>query len=213
MTSPLFIITILITISNDNVLHQDFVDVTLACADGATIAAHKVILSSVSTYFRDILKVGGGEEQTAGSPHFLWRTWSWWHSSSAESLSTPHFILTRIVISECSVQAPHHHPQGHPQGGGPGDAGVRLHRGGEPGPEHSRQSLDNLDMLIMLLLAATWAVTQSRAWATFIKNTLPSAPPSPSLKRWPLKIIFLFCIKIFLVIAFGHGGPGPAGQL
>lgn len=71
MTSPLFIITILITISNDNVLHQDFVDVTLACADGATIAAHKVILSSVSTYFRDILKVGGGEEQTAGSPHFL----------------------------------------------------------------------------------------------------------------------------------------------
>ena len=36
---------------------QDFVDVTLACADGSTIAAHKVILSSVSTYFRDILKV------------------------------------------------------------------------------------------------------------------------------------------------------------
>jgi len=35
---------------------QDFVDVTLACADGSTIAAHKVILSSVSTYFRDILK-------------------------------------------------------------------------------------------------------------------------------------------------------------
>ena len=32
-------------------------DVTLACADGSTIAAHKVILSSVSTYFRDILKV------------------------------------------------------------------------------------------------------------------------------------------------------------
>ena len=30
---------------------------TLACADGSTIAAHKVILSSVSTYFRDILKV------------------------------------------------------------------------------------------------------------------------------------------------------------
>ena len=36
---------------------QDFVDVTLACADGATIDAHKVILSSVSTYFREILKV------------------------------------------------------------------------------------------------------------------------------------------------------------
>ena len=32
-------------------------DVTLACADGATIDAHKVILSSVSTYFREILKV------------------------------------------------------------------------------------------------------------------------------------------------------------
>ena len=30
---------------------------TLACADGSTIDAHKVILSSVSTYFRDILKV------------------------------------------------------------------------------------------------------------------------------------------------------------
>ena len=56
--------TIIITIYNASVLHQDFVDVTLACADGATIAAHKVILSSVSTYFRDILKVGGGEEQT-----------------------------------------------------------------------------------------------------------------------------------------------------
>ena len=32
-------------------------DVTLACADGSTLDAHKVILSSVSTYFRDILKV------------------------------------------------------------------------------------------------------------------------------------------------------------
>ena len=38
-------------------LFQDFVDVTLACADGSTLDAHKVILSSVSTYFRDILKV------------------------------------------------------------------------------------------------------------------------------------------------------------
>jgi len=37
---------------------HDFVDVTLACADGSTLEAHKVILSSVSTYFRDILKVG-----------------------------------------------------------------------------------------------------------------------------------------------------------
>ena len=35
---------------------HDFVDVTLACADGSTLEAHKVILSSVSTYFRDILK-------------------------------------------------------------------------------------------------------------------------------------------------------------
>ena len=32
-------------------------DVTLACADGSTLDAHKVILSSVSSYFRDILKV------------------------------------------------------------------------------------------------------------------------------------------------------------
>jgi hypothetical protein len=32
------------------------VDVTLACSDGTTLDAHKVILSSVSTYFRDILK-------------------------------------------------------------------------------------------------------------------------------------------------------------
>ena len=36
---------------------QDFVDVTLACSDGHKLDAHKVILSSVSTYFRDILKV------------------------------------------------------------------------------------------------------------------------------------------------------------
>ena len=35
---------------------QDFVDVTLACSDGSTLDAHKVILSSVSSYFRDILK-------------------------------------------------------------------------------------------------------------------------------------------------------------
>lgn len=35
---------------------QDFVDVTLACADGTTLDAHKVILSSVSSYFREILK-------------------------------------------------------------------------------------------------------------------------------------------------------------
>ena len=38
-------------------IFQDFVDVTLACADGSTLDAHKVILSSVSSYFRDILKV------------------------------------------------------------------------------------------------------------------------------------------------------------
>jgi len=35
---------------------HDFVDVTLACSDGSTLEAHKVILSSVSSYFRDILK-------------------------------------------------------------------------------------------------------------------------------------------------------------
>lgn len=35
---------------------QDFVDVTLALSDGSTLGAHKVILSSVSTYFREILK-------------------------------------------------------------------------------------------------------------------------------------------------------------
>ena len=39
---------------------QDFVDVTLACADGSTLEAHKVVLSSVSSYFRDILKVSLG---------------------------------------------------------------------------------------------------------------------------------------------------------
>ena len=44
---------------------QDFVDVTLACADGATIDAHKVILSSVSTYFREILKVSNCITQVA----------------------------------------------------------------------------------------------------------------------------------------------------
>merc|ERR1719365_438536 len=37
-------------------VRHDFVDVTLACSDGSTLDAHKVILSSVSTYFRDILK-------------------------------------------------------------------------------------------------------------------------------------------------------------
>ena len=40
---------------------HDFVDVTLACSDGSTLEAHKVILSSVSSYFRDILKVGKNE--------------------------------------------------------------------------------------------------------------------------------------------------------
>ncbi|TRY61057.1 hypothetical protein TCAL_07968 [Tigriopus californicus] len=35
---------------------SDFVDVTLACSDGSTLDAHKVILSSVSSYFRDVLK-------------------------------------------------------------------------------------------------------------------------------------------------------------
>ena len=44
---------------------QDFVDVTLACADGSTIDAHKVILSSVSTYFREILKVSNCITQVA----------------------------------------------------------------------------------------------------------------------------------------------------
>ena len=44
---------------------QDFVDVTLACADGSTIDAHKVILSSVSTYFREILKVSNCINQVA----------------------------------------------------------------------------------------------------------------------------------------------------
>jgi len=37
-------------------VRHDFVDVTLACSDGSTLDAHKVILSSVSSYFRDILK-------------------------------------------------------------------------------------------------------------------------------------------------------------
>ena len=40
-------------------------DVTLACADGSTIDAHKVILSSVSTYFREILKVSNCTNQVA----------------------------------------------------------------------------------------------------------------------------------------------------
>ena len=38
-------------------MFQDFVDVTLVCSDGTRLDAHKVILSSVSSYFRDILKV------------------------------------------------------------------------------------------------------------------------------------------------------------
>ena len=45
-----------LTRTNLNPHFQDFVDVTLACSDGSTLDAHKVILSSVSTYFRDILK-------------------------------------------------------------------------------------------------------------------------------------------------------------
>jgi hypothetical protein len=47
---------------------QDFVDVTLACSDGTTLDAHRVILSSVSTYFRDILRVSKQESLTATSP-------------------------------------------------------------------------------------------------------------------------------------------------
>ena len=44
-------------------VRQDFVDVTLACADGSTLEAHKVVLSSVSSYFRDILKVSAKCQQ------------------------------------------------------------------------------------------------------------------------------------------------------
>ena len=48
---------------------------TLACADGSTIDAHKVILSSVSTYFRDILKVRnptlGGLTRRCGAKIFI----------------------------------------------------------------------------------------------------------------------------------------------
>lgn len=36
---------------------RDLADVTLACSDGCTMEAHRVVLSSVSDYFRDILKV------------------------------------------------------------------------------------------------------------------------------------------------------------
>ena len=35
---------------------NDFTDVTLALADGSTLETHRVILSSVSTYFRDVLR-------------------------------------------------------------------------------------------------------------------------------------------------------------
>ena len=45
-----------VKIGRNSWIFQDFVDVTLACSDGSTLDAHKVILSSVSTYFRDILK-------------------------------------------------------------------------------------------------------------------------------------------------------------
>ena len=80
-------------------------DVTLACADGSTIDAHKVILSSVSTYFRDILKVG---QKILGVAHLL-------------------RIKTIFPVSECALQAPHHNSEGHIEGRGSGHAGVCLH--------------------------------------------------------------------------------------
>ena len=78
---------------------------TLACADGATIDAHKVILSSVSTYFREILKV--------------------------EMCYSDLFPRFHVLFSECPLQASNNHPEGHLQGGGTGHAGVCLHRGGQ----------------------------------------------------------------------------------
>ena len=38
-------------------LDGDFVDVTLSCAGGRRIEAHKVILSACSDYFRDVFRV------------------------------------------------------------------------------------------------------------------------------------------------------------
>ena len=38
-------------------LDEEFVDVTLACGEGQTIKAHKVILSACSAYFKSVLKV------------------------------------------------------------------------------------------------------------------------------------------------------------
>ena len=44
------------------------------------------------------------------------------------------------LFSECPLQASNNHPEGHLQGGGPGHAGVCLHRGGEWGPEQAEQA-------------------------------------------------------------------------
>ena len=91
---------------------HDFVDVTLACADGSTLEAHKVILSSVSSYFRDILKVSALIE----IDHVDW-------SDLALQLTT-----SFLIFLDHSLQTPYHHLERYWKGRSLCYAGVRLHR-------------------------------------------------------------------------------------
>ena len=111
-------------------------DVTLACADGSTIDAHKVILSSVSTYFRDILKVG---QKILGVAHLL-------------------RIKTIFTVSECALQAPHHNSEGHTEGRGSGHAGVCLHWRGNMKLFTGWQS-ENIYVyfLTLTMITSTWS--------------------------------------------------------
>ena len=87
-------------------MFQDFVDVTLVCSDGTRLDAHKVILSSVSSYFRDILKV------------FL-----------TKYDDMQNFIFN--IFSDCAMQTSNYYIKRHLPGGGQCYAGVCIHWGGK----------------------------------------------------------------------------------
>ena len=51
------------------------------------------------------------------------------------------FQIISFLFSECSVQAPDNHPEGHVSGGGHGHARVRVHRGGNQRKKKERKKV------------------------------------------------------------------------
>lgn len=135
-------------------------DVTLACADGSTIDAHKVILSSVSTYFREILKV----EQLVFKPRGQ---------------------EVQLSFSECSLQAPNHHPEGYLQRRGPGDVGVCLHWRG-------KILLEILSINDKIMRCAFGTLLLWTDWSFYHFNMLSSIP----ISRW---MLVRSCCQVFFI--------------